>query len=484
MSILRIFLIAVLMPGIEVASTIAQTAAIDRRVTVQPIQVCSTAGDDCANPGLSIYELATDKIWAQAGIEFHFLPVVQYSNTVYLSVSSDPFAANSVLSLALNPGHGQHSDPTVINLWFVKIIDGSAGVYGFSLQTTARPGSLVERNGVTIADSAFSYAGGAGMLDIFAYEIARNLGLNNSDLGASTDPKNLMKLGGPYPTSINDIYPDGEGYGHLTEQQVERARSTSFAVQVVLEEPPSIAVQPLSQAIATGQTAMLAVFAAGSEPITFQWYAGLTGDTNQPIPGATGPSLATDPLTSDTSFWVRVTNPVGTADSATAVITVLDPPSITLEPADQTVAAGQAATLIASATGSDPLNYQWYRGEAGDVSQPIDNATGPGYTTEPLLQTSLFWLRVSNDIATTNTRTATITVEAVPSTLKILSHDASVITLEITGPARTRWSFEQWFDAGQWQPVDAAADLDADGRAEVEFAIQGTSAVYRAVLTP
>ena len=204
-----------------------QAQLITRRVTVQPIQMVSNDGSDKANPSLTIFEDATDKIWAQGGIDFLFLEPVSFTNTAYLNPSSSVFSGNSVLSLAKDPGHGQHSNPDVINLWFVKTIDGSASVYGYSLQSTYEFDVLNQQNGVTIADSAFSY-GGSGMLDIFAYEIGRNLGLDQGLHGQPSDPVNLMKPSGPFPTSLSQIHPDGAGYGHLTTDQVNAAKLTSF----------------------------------------------------------------------------------------------------------------------------------------------------------------------------------------------------------------------------------------------------------------
>jgi hypothetical protein len=95
---------------------------------------------------------------------------------------------------------------------------------------------LIEENGVTIANSAFAYGGGAGMRDIFAYEVARNLGLDNDTFGATNDLKNLMKLSGPYPTSITNIFPDGLAYCHLTTSQISRARAAKFAVNLAENE--------------------------------------------------------------------------------------------------------------------------------------------------------------------------------------------------------------------------------------------------------
>ncbi|GEM_PF-2304196 len=202
---------------------------IDKQVVVQPIQMGSSDGSAWANIDLSIYEAESDKIWAQAGIDIKFLSAVQYQNSTYLDISSSPWSANSLLSLAGGSGHAQHPDPTVINLYFVRTIDLSTSVYGYSLQTTAAYGMVFPQNGVSIANSAFGYASGNGMRDIFAYELARNLGLDNDTLGAPSDPMNLMKTSGPYPTSLDDIFPTGAGYGHLTPEQIAMARSTTFA---------------------------------------------------------------------------------------------------------------------------------------------------------------------------------------------------------------------------------------------------------------
>jgi hypothetical protein len=85
---------------------------------------------------------------------------------------------------------------------------------------------------------------------------------------------------------------------------------------------PAITAQPQSQSVVSGQGATLSVSASGTAPLAYQWYRGASGSTVQPIVGATTSSLATGALTSTTSFWVRVANGCGSADSATATITV------------------------------------------------------------------------------------------------------------------------------------------------------------------
>ena len=84
---------------------------------------------------------------------------------------------------------------------------------------------------------------------------------------------------------------------------------------------PSITAQPQSPTIQSGQTATLSVTTTGTPELTYQWYQGNAGDTSAPV-GGNASTFTTPPLTATTSFWVRVTNACGTADSAAATITV------------------------------------------------------------------------------------------------------------------------------------------------------------------
>lgn len=102
------------------------------------------------------------------------------------------------------------------------------------------------------------------------------------------------------------------------------ATSSSIVNVVVNCTPPVIlgTGQPVGQSVASGTRATLNVTAQGSSPKTYQWYTGYTGMTFSPITGATGPTLLTPPLGETTPFWVRVTTPCGSTDSAPAFVTV------------------------------------------------------------------------------------------------------------------------------------------------------------------
>jgi hypothetical protein len=103
---------------------------------------------------------------------------------------------------------------------------------------------------------------------------------------------------------------------------INQTAEDSITVTVSSRIPPTITTHPKSQTINSNQTATISVEATGSAPFSYQWYTGSTGNTSNPIGGATSESYTTPPLTSTSSFWVRVSNEAGHADSNTAIISI------------------------------------------------------------------------------------------------------------------------------------------------------------------
>jgi hypothetical protein len=81
---------------------------------------------------------------------------------------------------------------------------------------------------------------------------------------------------------------------------------------------PSISTQPQSQTIASGQSATLSVSAGGDN--TYQWVR-VTAPSGA-ITGATSSTYNTGPLTSSTTYYVKVTNSCGSVDSNQATVTI------------------------------------------------------------------------------------------------------------------------------------------------------------------
>src|SRR5437879_10801119 len=81
-----------------------------------------------------------------------------------------------------------------------------------------------------------------------------------------------------------------------------------------------------------------------------------------------------------------VTKGAGSVSSNPATLTVNPapvPPTITTQPANQTITAGQTASFSVTATGTAPLNYQWRKNGVA-----ISGATTATYTTPTTTTTS------------------------------------------------------------------------------------------------
>ncbi len=130
------------------------------------------------------------------------------------------------------------------------------------------------------------------------------------------------------PTGLNLPTIIGHRDGNTSTTTCSRTECPGEVLYAML---PSIRVDLACTAVAiqahpvsTSAPAILSVTATGSEPLSYQWYVGSSGNTDAPIADATTSTLSVSPATTS-SYWVRVTNPCGMADSSAAIINVSSP---------------------------------------------------------------------------------------------------------------------------------------------------------------
>jgi hypothetical protein len=174
---------------------------------------------------------------------------------------------------------------------------------------------------------------------------------------------------------------------------------------------PSITTQVASQTVTVGQTATFSVAASGEAPLSYQWQK-----NGMAISGATSATYTTPVTTTSDSgsqFSAVISNSTRSVTSDTATLTVTASavaPSITTQPASQTVTAGQTATFSVTSTGTAPPSYQWRK---NGIS--ITGATSASYTTPPTAISdsgSQFAVIVSNSTGSVTSNGATLTVTA------------------------------------------------------------------------
>jgi hypothetical protein len=124
-------------------------------------------------------------------------------------------------------------------------------------------------------------------------------------------------------------------------------------------------------------------------------------------------SLAFGPVTlADAGpFQVVATNDYGSTLSAARTLSVTpSAPSISTQPANQTVLVGSQATFSVSATGSSALSYQWSKN-----SVAINGATNATYTLAAVAMADAgsYICTVTNSVGSTTSSAATLTVNPV-----------------------------------------------------------------------
>jgi alpha-tubulin suppressor-like RCC1 family protein len=174
------------------------------------------------------------------------------------------------------------------------------------------------------------------------------------------------------------------------------------------ENAPEITQQPAARAVFKNQTARFSVGVKGKAPLAYQWRR-----DGVEIAGATDVAYTTPKVIvadDGAKFSVVITNSKGTVTSEEATLTVYGPPTITTDPASQTVTVGATAAFTVTAAGQG-LVYQWFRDDIAIVG-----ATAATFTTAATVagdDGAVFTVDVANPTGQLSSGAATLTVLAV-----------------------------------------------------------------------
>ncbi|MGI8964918.1 MAG: immunoglobulin domain-containing protein, partial [Limisphaerales bacterium] len=134
----------------------------------------------------------------------------------------------------------------------------------------------------------------------------------------------------------------------------------SFADVVTAPFAPTVVLQPVGKSVFSGENVMFYGVANGSGQLFYQWRfnnANLPGETSNVL------SLISVSSASQGNYSLLVSNAISSAISSNAFLSVNTTPTapfFTAQPKSQTVNVGLTATFTAAASGTYPLNYQWY----------------------------------------------------------------------------------------------------------------------------
>ncbi|MCC6742849.1 MAG: IPT/TIG domain-containing protein [Acidobacteria bacterium] len=173
-------------------------------------------------------------------------------------------------------------------------------------------------------------------------------------------------------------------------------------------ERPFVTGPRAAQSVRYGQPATLTVDATGTEPFTWRWYVNTSTGENPIIPGATTNTYVTAPVTETKNYIVTIENACGMKTAYPGVIPCTAKPEFVTQPADQFVPAGESAVLRVDYNLLAASRIQWYRGQGGDTSDPIDGAVSSGLVVTGTDAVGSFWARLSNACGFTDSLTARV----------------------------------------------------------------------------
>ncbi|MBK5260046.1 MAG: DUF4214 domain-containing protein [Thermoanaerobaculia bacterium] len=274
---------------------------------------------------------------------------------------------------------------------------------------------------------------------VITHELGHTIGLRHSNEASPASGAAIM----------NSIV--NTGFGQTLQQWDREAASTVYGDGPPCV-PPTINNVNGGGSVSQGATAQLTANVSGTTPFTYQWYRGTKPNTSQPV-GTNSPTYQTPPINTTESFWVKVQNACGFAESNTVTVTPVacSAPKVTAQPQSATVSANAVVTLSVQNSGTGPFTYTWFKGAKGDVSNQVQSGANNAFTTPPITATTSYWVQISNTCGVDASETATLTVPGTcasptlpvtPRSSTIVSPRPVVLTAGGAGAGQLTY---QWF---------------------------------------
>ena len=221
---------------------------------------------------------------------------------------------------------------------------------------------------------------------------------------------------------------------------------------LTLIQPPIITTAPSNQVAIAGSSLAMQAVVTGSDPLIYQWF--FQGNI---LVGTTATFVLTNIQPSQAgNYHVVVSNAAGIATSLPALLTINYPPTLSVQPRSQTVAAGAPVSLTVVAVGNPAPSYQWQWNGAnlvngGNVSGATSATLGINNFTEA--NAGVYRVMVQNALGTTTSEEAILRLNA---PLRVASYGFAAdgsFTIEIAGEAGNNYEVQVSSDFSSWQSL-------------------------------
>ncbi len=266
------------------------------------------------------------------------------------------------------------------------------------------------------------------------------------------------------PSSLTSVLAIAGGYAH------------SYAL---INDNPLILTEPVNVVTATKQAVSFSVVASGATPMRATWWRSGNGTnlasiviSNNPTTTVSfgggnvqGAALTNQPgllfglnlmanysaLTnaSSNTFYLVITNTLGSATSSVATLTVMLPPKITNQPVNVATNVGATVFFTVGTSGSQPLSYQWLlNGTNLNLANPtnvleLDNVSTNDAGTYQVIVTNAVGSVTSSNAVLTVDGSPTITVQPTNESVIIGSNATFNVVASGANPLTFQWYFYQ-----------------------------------------
>ena len=339
---------------------------------------------------------------------------------------------NASFNIAANGGTYQWQLSTNGGTSFTNITGATTSSYTVTGASTAQSGNLYRcvvsnacgnsvnstsalltvANGTTITTQPADASLCVGSSNIFrvvasganlTYQWQRSTdgGVNWSNISGATDVQYTL-------TGIT-LSMNGDRFRCIVNGTCVPTSATSTAATLTVVSALSITQQPQSQIVCNGTNASFSITALGVS--TYQWqvstdgggsWSTITGATNTTYT-VTAPGLGL----SGNLYRCVVSGSCGTANSASATLTVNPITTITQQPNAQIICAGSAVSFSVTATGAN-ITYQWQQSLNG-CNGPWTNISGANSATYTINNASVSLDNTAYRCIVNGTCTATLT---------------------------------------------------------------------------
>lgn len=256
-----------------------------------------------------------------------------------------------------------------------------------------------------------------------------------------TDGGNISGSSSNILTITNVLGADGAVYSMIASNQAGIAESSNATLVVI---DPIITNEPVSVTANLGAPASFTVGAYGTSP-QYQWQK---DGVNIPDANSATYSIASVADSDRGGYVAIVSNAFGAVTSApAATLTVIDPPTITNQPASLTVNQGQTASFSVGVSGTAPFAYQWFKSSNSLAGQTNATLTLVNVSAADQANYSVIVTNPAGSAASVLAQLTVIIPPAITNQPQSLTNNATTTASFTVGASGTSPVY-QWFRNG------------------------------------